>query len=171
MGTTSYDRQRTPPRHVEAGELFHLVNLAIVPVIIDVRETAAFSRAHLPGSLNAPDSNTINLVHRLPPHDDVILVCKDGRHSEMVARTLLFCGFKNVVFLRGGLKAWRALGAPLAERRGNGGDRLLARPSEGTTIRMLAKAGEAFSLPVVLTGFFAGLGLLAIFALWRIAAI
>lgn len=84
--------------------------------LVDVRNAPHFEREHIPGAANLPDSNTSALVRGISRDGLTILTCDDGRISQQVARTLDFCGFQNVAYLEGGLRAWVAGGRAVAGR-------------------------------------------------------
>ena len=112
-----------PPPALEAKELNELFGSCIRPVILDVREEAQFRTGHLPGAVHAPDSNTTALLSKIARCPKVILVCNDGHMSSTVARMLGVCGYSEVSYLKGGLKAWKEIGAPLLETTRRGEER------------------------------------------------
>jgi rhodanese-related sulfurtransferase len=77
-------------------------------LIIDIRSASAFGAGSIPGAENIPDSKTTALVHRVSKGGPVVLVCEDGSASHQAAKSLRFCGFANVSYLAGGLRAWLA---------------------------------------------------------------
>lgn len=91
-----------------------------LPVLVDVREAAAYHARHIAGSIHAPDSQTTALVKKLQALENAVLVCEDGRMSSMVAKTLGFCGFNELAFLEGGIAAWKRAGGSLVETTRSG---------------------------------------------------
>ena len=79
-------------------------------VIIDVRSSAAYRgpAGHVPGSINAPfDSIERQLPELLPYQNQTLLVYGETDADGSVAAKLLgLAGFRNVVHVSGGLKAW-----------------------------------------------------------------
>lgn len=116
------------PESVRAFELIRQLRDGTAPVILDVREAAAFNAGHIPGSVHAPDSQTTALVKKLQTIKSAVLVCDQGKVSAMVRRTLGFCGFHAVSYLDGGLKAWVAAGGDLMEITRSGAERALELP-------------------------------------------
>lgn len=106
-------------RHLGAGEQI---------AVVDVRETGPFIGRHIGGSISAPDSLTTALVRKMQVLKRAVLVCEDGRLSAMVARTLGFCGFKDLAILEGGLQAWVAAGGALSETTRSGFEHELPSP-------------------------------------------
>jgi len=57
-------------------------------------------------------------LNQIPPdrNTKIVVYCRSGRMSAIAARKLLDIGYKNVFDLRGGMKAWEAVGYPLLYR-------------------------------------------------------
>ncbi len=79
-------------------------------VVLDVRPTDAYKgpQGHIAGSLNTPfDSIERQLPELLPYQNQTVLVYGDSStDGEVAAKLLLVAGFRNVVHISGGLKAW-----------------------------------------------------------------
>lgn len=79
-------------------------------VILDVRSAEAFRgpAGHIPGALNAPfETIEQQLPELLPYQNQTVLVYGDGEPDGAVAaKILIVAGFRNVVHVNGGLKAW-----------------------------------------------------------------
>lgn len=79
-------------------------------VIIDIRPTEQFrgTQGHIAGALNAPfDLIERQLPELLPYQNATVLVYGDGPNDGAVAAKLLsLAGFRNVVHIDGGLRAW-----------------------------------------------------------------
>jgi rhodanese-related sulfurtransferase len=129
-------------RHLGAGEN---------PTLVDVREAGPFAARHIAGSIHSPDSQTTALVRKMQVIGRAVLVCEDGRVSAMVARTLGFCGFREVAFLEGGLAAWVSVGGALVETTRSGFEHELPRP-EPPLPPPAPKPGFAASLVFALLG-------------------
>src|SRR5258708_10866346 len=96
-------RTAKAPRSIGAVELRLRLADGEAPSLVDVREAPAFHARHIAGSHHAPDSQTTALVRKMQSLKSAVLVCEDGRASSMVARTLGFCGFNDLVYLECGL--------------------------------------------------------------------
>lgn len=94
--------------HVEAGDDALLV--------LDVRERDAFESARIPGAKLLPRGQLeLRVNQELPdPTRRIVTVCELGQISTLAAATLKQMGFRRAVALDGGMKAWRALGYPVA---------------------------------------------------------
>jgi rhodanese-related sulfurtransferase len=112
-----------PPPVVEASGLIQHLWSVSPPDILDVREEAFYRAGHIEGAVNTPESNTVGLVQKVKMSHRVILVCDDGRLSSTVARMLGVCGFRDVAFLKGGLRAWTDRGEHLMETTRSGEER------------------------------------------------
>lgn len=79
-------------------------------VVLDVRPTSEFSGAdgHIAGALSAPfDTIEHQLPELLPYQGDTVLVYGDtSTDGSLAARVLTVAGFRNVVHIDGGIKAW-----------------------------------------------------------------
>lgn len=80
--------------------------------VVDVREPHEFvgELGHVPGSELVP-------MHAVPDHADawdrerpLLLVCRSGHRSGVVAQALARAGFSRVMNLAGGMLAWNAAG-------------------------------------------------------------
>lgn len=114
-----------PPPTLEAKELNDLCGTFLRPTILDVREETQFRGGHIEGSVSAPEGNTTALLGKVANAKKVVLVCNDGHLSATVARMLGVCGYPEVTYLKGGLKAWKESGAFLNETTRCGEERRL----------------------------------------------
>jgi len=88
-------------------------------IIIDVRTPREHEMGHIPGTdLLIPHTEIAKRISEIkadPEKDTVIVYCRSGRRSTYAARILEAKGFKHVLNLRGGIKAWRARGYELVK--------------------------------------------------------
>lgn len=79
-------------------------------VILDVRPVADYRgpEGHIAGAFSAPfDSIERQLPELLPYQNDTVIVYGDGdADGALAAKLLQVAGFRNVVHIAGGLKAW-----------------------------------------------------------------
>lgn len=114
-------RQKFPGvRHVSPSELATLLarNEPDRPVLLDVREPAAFAISHLPGARSVPDDSTLTeLLATLPRGCPVIVYCHVGYSASELAARLAATGHAALANLDGGIFQWANEGRPL-ERDG-----------------------------------------------------
>jgi rhodanese-related sulfurtransferase len=89
----------TVKQRIDDGEDLHFV---------DCRTDAEWRRAHLGSAILLPLQELSLRCDELEPLRDkhVIVYCRTGHRSRIVARFLVHRGFTNVLSLGGGLEAW-----------------------------------------------------------------
>ncbi len=99
------------------------------PLLLDVREPAEFAALHIPGSLNVPRGvleqscewgfdETVPLLadgHRL----EIVVICRSGYRSALVADVMQQMGYTSVVSLRTGVRGWNDFEQPLVNGAGS----------------------------------------------------
>jgi sulfur dioxygenase len=93
--------------------LHKLEERARANAFIDVREPEEFRAGHMPGSRNIPMGEVPLHLVELAQSGRVYISCLSGRRSGWAARTLAYVGFKDVVNVSGGFKAWLQAGLPV----------------------------------------------------------
>jgi rhodanese-related sulfurtransferase len=98
------------------------------PLIVDIREPAKFTMAHIEGSLHVPRGQLEgacewNYLETEPElvmarERPVVLVCCSGRRSALAARTMMLMGYGNVKSLKTGIKGWNDSDLPLIDAQG-----------------------------------------------------
>ena len=86
-------------------------------VVVDLRDSGEFRKAHIVGSMNIPYSGLAGHIDELRDYKDcpIILVCKLGQHSGSAGKQLKAKGFGKVYRLRGGISEWQASQLPLVK--------------------------------------------------------
>lgn len=98
-------------------QLHELMGSDEVYTLIDVRQELEYYYGYIPGSISMPrgsiefdiaDSTYWDNVGLYMPAKDekIILYCKKGQRSTLVAKSLAMLGYKNVWVLEGGWKKW-----------------------------------------------------------------
>lgn len=85
-------------------------------VIIDVRTPGEFRQGHLAGALNI-DYYAEDFAHRLgqlDPDARYLFYCRTGGRSRRTLDLLRDLGFRDVLHLKGGIRAWSRAGMPLS---------------------------------------------------------
>ena len=98
------------------------------PLLVDIREPAEFTAAHIEKSLNVPrgilesacDWGYQETVRELAAARDrpVILMCKSGNRSALAAKVLQEMGYTDVASLKTGLRGWNDYEQPLVDEAG-----------------------------------------------------
>src|SRR5688500_3716153 len=85
---------------IDRGETFWL---------IDVREESEWAADHLPGATHLGKGILERDVEtRIPDLDaDLVLYCGGGYRSALAAESLMKMGYRKVVSMDGGIRAWR----------------------------------------------------------------
>ena len=103
-------------------------------VLVDLRQPAAHSLAHIPGSVSIPSGSSFGtwLGWVVDPDRPLVLVLESADEWDDAARQAMRIGYENVIgHLQGGFNSWTASGAPI----GTGGrltvDQLASRLDAG----------------------------------------
>jgi len=84
-------------------------------VFLDCREPKEFKMGHVPGAVNIPRGLMEWKVSKKIPDKNakIVVYCKVGGRGCLSACTLCRMGYKNVVNIAGGWKAWEKAGYPV----------------------------------------------------------
>ena len=84
-------------------------------VFIDVREDEEYARDHAAGARHMGRGVLERDIETAIPDKDtpIVLYCGGGFRSALAAESLQKMGYRNVISMDGGIKAWRAAGYPL----------------------------------------------------------
>jgi rhodanese-related sulfurtransferase len=93
-------------RKLEAGEKFHF---------IDVREDHEWEKDHAAGAKHLGRGIIERDIEvQIPDHDaEIVLYCGGGYRSALSADNLQKMGYRNVLSMAGGIRAWREANYPL----------------------------------------------------------
>jgi len=99
------------------------------PVLLDVREPAEFAALHIPGSINVPrgileQSCEWDFDETLPllaagRELNIVVICRSGYRSALVADVMQQMGYTSVVSLKSGVRGWNDYDQPLEDDAGN----------------------------------------------------
>ncbi|MGI6687858.1 MAG: rhodanese-like domain-containing protein [Christensenellales bacterium] len=94
--------RRISPQDAKAA-----INAGKNPIIVDVREPYEFAMGHIPGAINLPLGDLIELFKtQLPDKDALIyLYCRSGNRSAYGAKDLVAMSYTNLYDL-GGIISW-----------------------------------------------------------------
>jgi thioredoxin 1/putative thioredoxin len=104
-----------PEGALKTAEVAKLIS-ARAAQAIDIRDAAAFARAHLPGAMNIPLEEIDGRLAELHMgRGQPVVYCRGGDKSKELAERLASQGMP-VSFLEGGLLAWEADGLPIEKQ-------------------------------------------------------
>lgn len=86
-------------------ELKERMDRGAAPVLIDVREPQEYQICNL-GARLIPLSEIPSRLGEIPRDREVVVHCKSGHRSQMVAEYLAQAGYTQVANLSGGILAW-----------------------------------------------------------------
>ena len=89
-------------------------------MIIDVRDSAQYSRAHIPGAINIDWRQVLAKSGSIPKNKTVLVYCNTGTLSAQAGFALRVSGWDNVKILQGGISEWTAKGGLDANARAAG---------------------------------------------------
>ncbi len=89
---------------------------------LDVREDHEFAKDHAKGARHLGRGILERDIEGLIPDKEaaIILYCGGGYRSALAAESLQQMGYRNVISMAGGIKAWRDAGFPMEQARGPG---------------------------------------------------
>ncbi len=76
------------------------------PLLLDVREDWEYEICSIEGSVNISMSKVNEMLEKLTPEDETVVICHHGMRSFQVGAYLESSGFKNIINLEGGIDAW-----------------------------------------------------------------
>jgi rhodanese-related sulfurtransferase len=83
-------------------------------VFLDVREPDEYKAGHIPGAVNIPrgllESRIEDQVS--DKNSTIVVYCRSGVRSALASATLVKMGYKGVLNMDGGWKAWQEAGYP-----------------------------------------------------------
>jgi len=84
-------------------------------VILDCREPSEYKAGHIPGAVNIPRGLLeFKIEKKIPERNTRILMyCKSGGRASLACCSIDRMGYKNVVSIQGGWKAWEKSGYPV----------------------------------------------------------
>ncbi|MBV9759536.1 MAG: rhodanese-like domain-containing protein [Acidobacteriaceae bacterium] len=82
-------------------------------VVADIRDPAAFRKAHIPDAISIPLNNLAAALDGLPRQTSLSLVCDEGKSCTFAASLLWSAGYRQLAVVRGGFAAYLEHGFPL----------------------------------------------------------
>ncbi len=102
--------------YLAVNKLEHLLNEDGSVTLIDARTAEEFAEGHVPGAINVGIVDLAEFAESDGNASDglVVTMCGSAGRGKKAAEILLSHGVRNVLVLRGGLKAWKDAGLPVA---------------------------------------------------------
>jgi rhodanese-related sulfurtransferase len=96
---------------LDRGESFHF---------IDIREDHEYQVDHAKGAVHLGKGILERDIESVVPNKDetIILYCGGGFRSALAADSLQQMGYRNVISMDGGIRAWREAGLPVEKNSG-----------------------------------------------------
>ncbi len=76
------------------------------PIIVDIRDAAAYQQGHIPGAQHVPPAKLADFAAQQEKNQAVLVCCYHGISSQQAARFLVDQDFTDVYSLAGGFCAW-----------------------------------------------------------------
>lgn len=106
--SSSQPVERSDPWELSSDELVAMQQSQDPPLLLDCRTHDEFHSGHLPGATCVALQQMSLRLPDLEPHRDarIVVYCRTGRRSRIVARYLSHCGFQHVWSLASGIEGW-----------------------------------------------------------------
>ncbi|MFM7590246.1 MAG: rhodanese-like domain-containing protein [Isosphaeraceae bacterium] len=95
-------------RRITAQALADMIASGEKVVVIDVRSEKEYAGGHIDNSINIPVTHLVDKLGLLPKDSPIVVHCEGGYRSSIASGIMMNHGFKQVVDLVGGYKAWAA---------------------------------------------------------------
>lgn len=101
---------------ISADKYFHKIEeKSSQSIFVDVREKDEYREGHIPGTVNWPMIDVGMHINEIADKKRIYVSCLSGKRASLVARTLSYLGFSDVVNVTGGFKAWQNAGYPVVK--------------------------------------------------------
>jgi rhodanese-related sulfurtransferase len=124
---------------ISPRELTRRIEIDPKLLVLDLRDPHEFEAGTIAGATSVPYDGIASVLGReVDHHRPMVLLCGWGHRSAIASIALKRVGFKNVVYLEGGLECWGLSGLPIVPGRHAG-----SRPLRNHELdRRAAAAGE-----------------------------
>jgi rhodanese-related sulfurtransferase len=98
---------------ISAAEAYAIFGKSGV-IFLDVREPDEFNAGHIPGAINIPRGLLESRVGEqiTDKNTTIVVYCRSGVRSALASATLVKMGYKGILNMDGGWKAWQKEGYP-----------------------------------------------------------
>ncbi len=100
----------TPAKSMDTGQAKEFISThpGEEITILDVRQPSEYEKSHIPGAVLIPLSTLSDRLDELEPEKPTLVYCAIGGRSRVAAQMLAGKGFKQVINVAGGIKAWES---------------------------------------------------------------
>ncbi|WP_020588541.1 rhodanese-like domain-containing protein [Desulfobacter curvatus] len=100
----------TPAKSMDTGQAKEFISTHPneETTILDVRQPSEYEQKHIPGAVLIPLSELSDRLGELDPEKPTLVYCAIGGRSRVAAQMLAGKGFKKVINVSGGIKAWES---------------------------------------------------------------
>ena len=83
--------------------------------MLDVREESEWAKGYLPGAIHLSKGIIERDIEKVikDSNAEIILYCRGGMRSALAADNLQTMGYKHVISMDGGFRAWNTAGYPI----------------------------------------------------------
>jgi rhodanese-related sulfurtransferase len=135
----------TRVKEIQPWDLSKQLAAGSKPVLLDVRETSEFAALHMPGAINVPrgileQSCEWDFDETLPllaagRELDIVVICRSGYRSALVADVMQQMGYTSVASLKSGVRGWNDYDQPLVDAADQPVDGDIAEEMLGSHLR------------------------------------
>ena len=103
---------KPPQTEIRALTPQQLARAKPYPLIVDVRDEREYRLGHIEGAKNLSPRRLIENLHKIAPDPTIPIVvyCAVGNRGASAAETLQHSGYRNISWLKGGLRNWLEAG-------------------------------------------------------------
>jgi rhodanese-related sulfurtransferase len=115
----------TRVKEIQPWDLSRQLAAGSKPVLLDVREPSEYDALHIPGAINVPrgileQTCEWDFDETLPllasgRELDIVVICRSGYRSALVADVMQQMGYTSVVSLKSGVRGWNDYDQPLVD--------------------------------------------------------
>jgi rhodanese-related sulfurtransferase/rubrerythrin len=100
----------TPAKSMDTGQAKEFISTHPneETTILDVRQPSEYKARHIPGAVLIPLAELSDRLDELDPDKPTLVYCAIGGRSRVAAQMLAGKGFKEVINVSGGIKAWES---------------------------------------------------------------
>jgi rhodanese-related sulfurtransferase/TusA-related sulfurtransferase len=95
------------PHSISIEELLQKIEGDEKVTVLDVREPAEYAFGHIQGAKSIPLGELEKRFEELDQNEEIHVICRTDRRSDLASQQLTEKGFKNVINVSGGMSKWK----------------------------------------------------------------